>query len=232
MDALRSKLEAFQINAPAAALTFEKRLARENNWPLAYARRVIDEYKRFIYLIAIAGDEELSPSDQIDQAWHLHLTYTRSYWQQLCREILGFPLHHNPTMGGKVEQARFKRQYQHTLDRYQAVFGEVPPADIWPAVEKRFKAADRFIRVNRSEVWLLPRLTISAMRLATAVILPTILVACTEQKSDYGFLFWVKVVVGVFTVYYLLRFLAWLGGGRGGSGCAGSGCGGCGGCGG
>ena len=34
----------------------------------------------------------IGPSDEVDQAWHLHLVYTRSYWGEFCPNVLGKPL--------------------------------------------------------------------------------------------------------------------------------------------
>ena len=73
-----------------AALTFADRLARENGWSAAKAARVVDEYRRFCFLAATAG-HEVTPSDAVDQAWHLHLTYSRDYWERFCPEVLGRP---------------------------------------------------------------------------------------------------------------------------------------------
>ena len=67
--------------------------------PSKYTDRVIEEYRKFLYLLASAG-HPVTPSDQVDQAWHLHLTYTRSYWEDLCEKTIGKPLHHGPTKGG------------------------------------------------------------------------------------------------------------------------------------
>ena len=72
-DPLWQRIEAFRLGDPAAPLTFTRRLARENGWTQAFARRVVAEYKRFCYLAARAG-HPVTPSDQADQAWHLHLT--------------------------------------------------------------------------------------------------------------------------------------------------------------
>jgi len=58
-------------------LPFEARLARENGWCRAYTQRVIVEYKRFVYLAMTAG-HVVTPSEEVDHAWHMHLTYTRS----------------------------------------------------------------------------------------------------------------------------------------------------------
>ncbi len=113
MNGFKQKLESFEIGSPSDGLTFAHRLARENNWSIAFSKSVVIEYKRFIYLIAIS-DHQMTPSDQMDQAWHLHMTYTRSYWVDLCRNTLGFELHHNPTKGGDNEGRKFRKQYQHT----------------------------------------------------------------------------------------------------------------------
>ncbi len=93
------RIAAHSIGPDDAALTFAARLARENRWSLAHAEAVIGEYKRFCYLAMTAG-HEVTPSDAVDQAWHLHLTYTRDYWQTFCPEVLGGDLHHGPTKGG------------------------------------------------------------------------------------------------------------------------------------
>jgi hypothetical protein len=100
------EIEALNLDDPAAQLTFTQRLARENGWTLNDARRVVNEYKKFLFLAACAG-HPVTPSDAVDQAWHLHLVYTESYWTDHCREILGRPLHHGPTKGGRVERAKF-----------------------------------------------------------------------------------------------------------------------------
>lgn len=150
------RLEAFELDDPAASLTFTRRLARENGWDVSYAARVVDEYKRFVFLAMTAG-HQVTPSDEVDQAWHLHLTYTRSYWGELCGDVLGRPLHHGPTKGGAEEGRRFETQYEATLSSYRHAFGEVPPADVWPPSAARFGEAKDFVRVNRQRVWLVPK---------------------------------------------------------------------------
>jgi uncharacterized protein (TIGR04222 family) len=150
------RLEAFELDDPAASLTFTRRLARENGWDVSYATRVVEEYKRFVFLAMTAG-HEVTPSDEVDQAWHLHLTYTRSYWGDLCGEVLGRPLHHGPTKGGAKEGQRFEGQYEATLASYRKAFDEEPPADIWQPSVLRFGEAKDFVRVNRQRVWLVPK---------------------------------------------------------------------------
>src|SRR5215468_3394365 len=105
-DELWVRIQGFVLDDLDAALPFSLRLARENGWSRHYAGRVIAEYKKLCYL-AVAGDCQISPSDAVDQAWHLHLIYTRSYWDDFCGRVLGRPLHHNPSSGSAAERDKF-----------------------------------------------------------------------------------------------------------------------------
>ena len=149
---LVGRIEALAIGQIDAALSFEGRLAAENGWTQAFAVRVAREYRRFLALMALS-DEQLTPSDAIDQAWHLHMVYTRDYWHGLCRDILGRDIHHEPTAGGPEHRERYRRQYSHTLELYRATFGAAPPADIWPEPSERFSG--RFQRVDLARAILL-----------------------------------------------------------------------------
>lgn len=227
--ALWKSLEAFSFDPPGVALSFSGRLQRENGWSAKHTAAVMAEYRRFLYLCAEAG-HPVTPSDDVDQAWHLHLSYTRSYWDELCGDILGKPLHHGPTQGGSGEAEKFREWYEATLRAYREHFGKEPPATVWPSPELRFLPA-RFERVNRARVFLVPRKAVAA-GLAIAV-LSGATAGCdsilTEVDSTSGvILIWISLVL-------LILFLALKyggSGGKGGSGCAG-GFGGCGsGCGG
>jgi hypothetical protein len=168
-SALWQRIAAHTIGSPDASLTFAARLARENRWEAAYAERVIGEYKRFCYL-AMTAQAEVTPSDAVDQAWHLHLTYSRDYWEVFCSEVLGGKLHHGPTRGGQPERTRFYRQYAATLAAYEVAFGEPPPADIWPDARRRFTTDPRGYRVNPSDGIFLARRVALALGLASFVV--------------------------------------------------------------
>ena len=134
-----------QLDDPTSSFTFSDRLARENGWDLFYCHRAIEEYKKFIFLIRFSG-HPCTPSDEIDQVWHLHLLYTESYWQDMCQQILHTEIHHGPTKG--VEQrGDFHDYYENTLHSYEIFFDEKPPNDIWPPSNIRFKYVN-FQRVN------------------------------------------------------------------------------------
>lgn len=154
--ALLDRILAFDIDGRPATLTFERRLARECGWSDAFARRVVAEYRRFLYLAMTAG-HVVTPSDEVDQAWHLHMLYTHSYWTRLCGTILPRALHHNPTAGGALEDAKYADAYQRTLESYQSAFGETPPLVVWPASADRFDPRRQFRRVRTQENWVVQK---------------------------------------------------------------------------
>jgi hypothetical protein len=139
-------LSSYEIGTADAALSFCQRLARENGWSLAYADRVIGEYKRFCFLAVTAG-HVVTPSDAVDQSWHLHLCYSRDYWERFCPHVLGKLLHHGPTAGGAGQLHVHVEQYARTLQSYESVFGPAP-ADIWPDTRRRFRDDPRARRVH------------------------------------------------------------------------------------
>jgi uncharacterized protein (TIGR04222 family) len=153
---LWNRVLAHRFDDPAARLTFTGRLARENGWTIGRAVRVVNEYRRFVFLALTAG-HPVTPSEDVDQVWHLHLAYTRDYWQTFCGDVLGEPLHHGPTRGGAVEAGRYDHQYRQTLAAYAAVFDAVPPADIWPRPEQRFGPDLAWRRVNLARHWVIPK---------------------------------------------------------------------------
>lgn len=153
---LYKRIQTFSFDQPETPLSFCRRLAKENGWSLDYAQRVIEEYKRLVFLAVVIG-HPVTPSDQVDQAWHLHLSYTRSYWQEFCPKILQTSLHHDPTRGGLSEKLKYENWYRKTLESYQHIFKEVPPIDIWPDPKDRFGQDLQFIRVNTDQTWLIPK---------------------------------------------------------------------------
>lgn len=226
---LYEALQSHRFSHQEDELPFSQRLAQENSWSLDFSQRSIKEYKRFLYL-ATESIFPITPSDEIDQVWHLHLTYTQNYWEELCQKLLKTPLHHKPTKGGPTEQQRYKNQYTNTLRLYQETFGEEAPSDIWPRCEKRFANNNCFIRVNQAEQWIIKKPKKFWLPFA---VLPITIAACTPNEDAFDFWFWAKAVIGIYVLYRILRWISG-GGGSGGHGGGdlggGSGCGtGCGG---
>jgi len=155
-EKLWKRLVAYNPDYTGATFTFSLRLARENGWPIVYSLRAIDEYRKFMFLACCAG-HPVTPSDQVDQVWHLHLLYTQEYWQVFCGQVLQQEIHHGPTRGGTEEREKYNDWYNKTLEAYQHFFEKVPPDDVWPAAQRRF-AEINFRRVNMHRYMVLPRL--------------------------------------------------------------------------
>jgi uncharacterized protein (TIGR04222 family) len=214
---LWEKLQEFDLDG-GAQFSFSKRLARDNGWTHDFALRVCQEYKKFLYL-ACTADHPITPSDEVDQAWHLHLTYSRSYWDELCAKVLERPFHHEPTRGGPAEGAKFENWYERTLDSYRKAFETEPPRDIWPASAVRFGEAPHYRRVNvkRHFVVAKPQFSRSNWKVAPALALAMVLAGCSASGSlnpfnwyggEFLTLFWSLCVVAVLLDYGLRYFLS------------------------
>ncbi len=129
-DPLWQKISDFNLDADEASFPFSKKLTAKMHWSASYTHRAIAEYKRFIYLCCISPTGA-SPAPIVDEVWHLHLTYSVSYWIEFCQDTLGRDIHHHPSQGGAEELAKHHKWYDETYLLYRDTFGESPPADIW-----------------------------------------------------------------------------------------------------
>jgi hypothetical protein len=152
---LWEKIKAFELDDNNSSQTFTDRLARENGWSHEFAIRAIIEYKKFIFLICVSN-QPLTPSDEVDQVWHLHLLYTHSYWDEFCDNIILKRIHHGPTRGGNNEKQKFTNWYLRTIELYKINFKQNPPVDIWPSDELRFKNIN-FQRINLERNWVIKK---------------------------------------------------------------------------
>lgn len=243
-DSLLHQIEHFELDDPAASSPFSARLAHENGWTGEYARRAIAEYKRFIYLTTIA-DHPVTPSVDVDEVWHFHLTYTRSYWEQLCGQVLGKPLHHDPTRGGQAETSKFYDLYNQTLALYQQTFGSPPPPDVWPSAAERFAPRAQTVEISPATHWIVRKPAVRKARplskLALAAIVILLTGGWTAMELQQGqalaqvfvaLLATVQVLlcgsISIGALLLLVRFFE-AHSARTGNGAAGSGGGGCGG---
>lgn len=126
---LWARLEAFEFDKGTGSAPFSVKLARAEGWSAAYTARVIEEYRRFLYLTQVSR-KQVTPSQIVDAAWHMHLTFTRDYWEDLCPNVIGKPIHHQPC-AGEEEMPRYRDQFAATKALYEAEFGAEPPRDIW-----------------------------------------------------------------------------------------------------
>ncbi|MGK0205039.1 MAG: hypothetical protein ACI89X_000818 [Planctomycetota bacterium] len=207
---LWQRLAAFKLDQADAALPFSRRLARENGWQHLEALAAIEEYRRFVFLATVAG-HPVTPSGEVDQVWHLHLCYTRSYWDELCGEVLGRPLHHGPTQGGAEEGRKYADWYSKTVDSYEQHFGEKPPQRWWPAPNERFARRD-WRRVDVAGTLLVSRRSVKRQVIGAATVLGLFTAAsCRSLIGDnVGALI---AILAVFAIAGLVWHLKQSGGG-------------------
>jgi hypothetical protein len=198
-------LVAFQVSSNGDTQIFWDKLTKENAWSLSFAKNAFNEYKKFIHLAKVSGGRVV-PSKIVDKVWHTHMTFTKSYWNELCQNILQFELHHTPTANNKNDRQLDTECYEKTKRLYYTAFGYSAPSIYWPAAKQ-----------PASNKTLLGFISIFCV---------TVLTACTSTfSSDIELIF--KWVIGIFLVYKVLTWLG-KGGGKGGSNCSG-GCSSCGG---
>lgn len=164
------KLEEYSLDAEGAPFPFSAKLARENGWTADFAARAIEEYKKYLF-IAVAGRHRVSPSEVVDQVWHLHLIYSEDYWRRLCPEVLGMPFHHRPATGREDAEV-YEDWYARTLESYVRFFGP-PPGDIWPSPADRAASKEQFRRVDLDRHWVIrkPKLKVPVAGLALAAVI-------------------------------------------------------------
>ncbi len=149
---LYQKIVDFPLDNKEAKVPFSVRLAIDNVWNLDYTHQVIVEYKRFLFLMIVAG-HKCAPSDQVDQVWHQHMLYSHLYWEKFCTNTVHKQLHHWPAEGN----TDFYDWYGKTVDSYIKFFGHRPPENIWIDPVVRLNSKTHFIRINQEENWVIPK---------------------------------------------------------------------------
>lgn len=215
---LWQEIGQFEFDEPGAAFSFGDRLAQENRWHKDFTTRVIEEYRKFIFLCCVSN-QQITPSEEVDQAWHLHLVYTKSYWKNLCANILNRELHHNPTKGGPSERNKFDTCYERTLNLYTKYFGINAPEDIWPVPAKRFSPSS-VVRKDQKQYWLVRKPKLRTRIAATVFLICAVGILSMGSYS-------LKSFISLFAVLAAIGLIAWIastGGGKGGGGSCSSGC--------
>lgn len=210
---LWKQIRDFEFDSGNVQFSFLQRLARENNWSINYTRRVLLEYKKFIYLCAVSK-QPITPSDAVDQAWHLHLTYTQSYWEELCQKTLKRNLHHHPTKGGKSEQEKFSGCYDATFEMYVREFHQEPPNDIWLDHDTRFKQV-HYKRINVANYWMIrkpARHVLGSIGVLLFIIPVLLLLPQSFGNNHFGMVITIAIIL-----YVVIQFFR---GGGNNNGCS------------
>jgi len=226
------RIRAHFFDIKGDKLSFTARLARENRWSTAYALEVVEEYRRFC-LLAVTAKHPITPSEDVDQVWHLHLTYSEDYWEEFCPNVLKVSFHHSPTKGGQTEGLKFHDWYQKTLDSYSQLFGE-PPTSIWSSVQQRFSTVGDMVYINRTDEFVISKSLvkniISFLVLGGAVLFVGTSAADTGEDTG-SYLVLIMLLFGVFLLIAIVVSIIQRSNTNNdsSSGGCGGGCGGCGG---
>jgi hypothetical protein len=105
---------------------FAALLYKSSGWHHESVDRVIEIYRKFLYLKAISP-RPVTPSHAIDTAWHLHLEFVEDYLA-LCRAT-GRDLRHDRNLTHDVSD----RAYLSSLALYESEFDIPPDDDLWPS---------------------------------------------------------------------------------------------------
>ena len=127
--ALWDRLLAYTFPMSGQQPPLAEQFANKHRMNAKNAKVVVMEYRRFLYLAAVA-DDVVTPSPVIDAVWHLHIIDTRAYLDGLCAQIIGRVIHHAP---GRDRQSH-DVAYPETLVHYQREFGMAAPSRVWPSV--------------------------------------------------------------------------------------------------
>ena len=117
---LYSRIAHFAFDEGDETLTFAARLARENAWSSAFAARAIAEYRRFVWLGADGGPRG-NAIRRRRSVWHLHLTYTRSYWDRFCADTRTTA---TPRATKEASESRARRTIRAHAGHYREFFAE------------------------------------------------------------------------------------------------------------
>lgn len=101
------------------------------------ANKWLLEYRKYLVL-AYLSDTSISPSEQVDQVWHLHMTYTQHY-RATCQTLVEREFKHTPSLGGSAEGKKYENVYDETLSFYKEIFLVDPPSDVWETPQQRFE---------------------------------------------------------------------------------------------
>lgn len=111
------------------------------SWTLTYASQVAYEYECFMLLRSI--NNKLSPSDDIDKFWHLHLLNPIFYYNY-CNEQFNKIIDHCPA--DSFDKHAREQRLTNTKNEYKKKFGDFACPNVWNVKNK----CDNINKINDS----------------------------------------------------------------------------------
>jgi hypothetical protein len=118
--ALFSKFENLDLKSVIFKLTHPKDV---HQWSLEKAEHVVSQYKKFLFLNALYPEQELIPTREIDDVWHVHILDTEKYRND-CQYLFGHFLDHYPYSGlkGKQNEEEHLKKFEFSQNLFRKIF--------------------------------------------------------------------------------------------------------------
>ncbi len=124
------RLEGYSFHERPLTQSLVDRLIAETGHSVDTCYTLVEEYRRFMYLVGSTGDE-LAPSPIVDLVWQMHVSDGRAYFDDFCPRVIGRTIHRPD--GDQPQLIGFQDDpaYGRTLDYYTQEFGR-PQVQFWP----------------------------------------------------------------------------------------------------
>jgi hypothetical protein len=177
--------------------SFEKQLATKHDLTDESARRLKEEYRRFLYL-KVVDCGVLTPSEWVDRAWHQHLETEGGAWDEYCKEALQSKLEHKTGL----PSAEAKASYARALDLYRREFKEEPPPDIWPSLAYQQSSA----MAGKLAGYGLGFFFLGVLGYTIGIYLPDFIETSSKSAASQFFLI-EKIMSIIFIFFYFVKIL-------------------------
>jgi hypothetical protein len=127
LDPLWLKLNVMNAEGLQAFAPMMKLVEQQMGMSSEMAQRVIEEYRKFLFLAMRAGHQVIPPG-VVNDVWMMHLQNAQNYWENLGKMIADKP------MAQGLDAKNFSSMadaWAATLKSYESIFGTKPPMDIW-----------------------------------------------------------------------------------------------------
>lgn len=129
LDPLWLKLNLMNAQGLQAFAPLMQMMQQQMGTNSEMAGRVIEEYRKFLFLAMRAGHQVIPPG-AVNDVWMMHLQNQQNYWETLGQMITERPV----AQGMDAKNfANMADAWTATLQSYERIFGTKPPMDIWGA---------------------------------------------------------------------------------------------------
>ena len=120
------RVEGYSFHERPLSRSLVEQLEEVTGHPTSVCYVVIEEYRRFMYLLGSTG-ESLSPSPIVAVVWRLHVKDKKAYYEDFCPRILGRTIDYPNDLPPTQDDPGYER----TLEFYAEEFGW-PDVQYWP----------------------------------------------------------------------------------------------------